>query len=228
MKEKKIQDLFNSWAPTPRSQKMAQGHRHLVHEILKKFPPTSPLPLLDLGCGIGDALNIVAQELNISGQELYGLDLSENMILEAQQAFPLAHFKWGNAEDLPWQDNFFQTIISIESLYYYQNPSQSISEIFRTLQPGGWYFSAIEYFKENEGSAHWPQAIQLELNLLSASQWEKLFTHQGFQVKTSRIKNPLATQKITEYQPSPYFPAKEDYINYLSTGALLISAQKPF
>jgi len=75
--------------------------------------PDSP-KILDIGCGKGyllfDFLKI------IPNAEIYGLDISEYAIKNAKEEIkPLIHH--GNATDLPWEDNYFDLVISINTLH---------------------------------------------------------------------------------------------------------------
>lgn len=105
--------------------------------------------ILDLGCGTGTILNMVSKEMDV--KELYGLDLSKNMLEIARDKLGAkAELTVGDAENLPYVDDFFEAIVCVESFHHYPNPKQALYEINRVLKPGGtlilcdaWIFSPM-------------------------------------------------------------------------------------
>ena len=92
--------------------------------------------VLDLGCGTGVILKGISS-IN-SDVELFGLDLSENMIAKATQRLgTTATLSVGDAENLPYADNTFDLVCCVESFHHYPNPKKALSEINRVLKNGG-------------------------------------------------------------------------------------------
>ena len=92
--------------------------------------------VLDLGCGTGVILKGISS-IN-SDVELFGLDLSENMIAKATQRLgTTANLSVGDAENLPYADNTFDLVCCVESFHHYPNPKKALSEINRVLKNGG-------------------------------------------------------------------------------------------
>ena len=92
--------------------------------------------VLDVGCGTGVILKGISS-IN-SDVELFGLDLSENMIAKATQRLgTTANLSVGDAENLPYADNTFDLVCCVESFHHYPNPKKALSEINRVLKNGG-------------------------------------------------------------------------------------------
>lgn len=73
-----------------------------------------------------------------SDVELFGLNLSENMIAKATQRLGTnANLSVGDAENLPYADNTFDLVCCVESFHHYPNPKKALSEITRVLKNGG-------------------------------------------------------------------------------------------
>ncbi len=92
--------------------------------------------VLDLGCGTG----VILKEISIknSSAELFGLDLSENMIAQAAQRLgTTAKLSVGDAENLPYSDDTFDLVCCVESFHHYPNPTKALLEINRVLKKGG-------------------------------------------------------------------------------------------
>lgn len=122
--------------------------------------------VLDLGCGTGVILKEISNKN--SSVELFGLDLSENMIAKATQRLgTTANLSVGDAENLPYSDNTFDLICCVESFHHYPNPKKALLEINRVLKKGGifllcdtWTSSPIRHILNffirfsNDGDVH--------------------------------------------------------------------------
>jgi ubiquinone/menaquinone biosynthesis C-methylase UbiE len=104
-----------------------------ILEELRKEPPHD---LLDIGCGTGPMVQLIANEFPVA--HLTGLDLTPRMIEVAQaKNLPNATFVVGDAEDLPFSDNSFDTVICANSFHHYPNPQAFFNGVARVLVPGG-------------------------------------------------------------------------------------------
>ncbi|MGZ4862058.1 MAG: class I SAM-dependent methyltransferase, partial [Halobacteriota archaeon] len=82
--------------------------------------------LLDLACGTGWALRYAANRTNEHG-EYYGVDNSSVMIGQAQaksQCYRNLHFYKSRVEELPFDDNFFDVIISSNAFHHFSDPEK--------------------------------------------------------------------------------------------------------
>ncbi len=79
--------------------------------------PANP-KILDIGCGKGyllyDFLKILPKA------EIHGLDISRYAIENAKEEIK-DHIVCGNADNLPWEDNYFDLVISINTLHCLHN-----------------------------------------------------------------------------------------------------------
>ena len=95
--------------------------------------------LLDLGCFTGGRL--LAWVENYKLKKSYGLDINPIFKIAADEfAGEKNHnvdFKTGVAEKLPYEDNFFDFVVSTDTFEHVQNLENSIDECFRVLKPGG-------------------------------------------------------------------------------------------
>lgn len=97
--------------------------------------------VLEPGFGAGRAIELVAAQA--SSGHVYGIDHSQEMVRAASRRnaktikagrVTLYH---GDLATLPFADNQFDKIFSIQTLYFWSDPAQTLSEIFRVLKPGG-------------------------------------------------------------------------------------------
>lgn len=107
----------------------------MYNEILKQvlsFPNTN---ILDLGCGNGNILKLLEEKTK---SNLYGLDLSDNMIAEAKKRLNKnAVLTVGDSEKLPYENNKFDMIICNASFHHYPHPGLVLQEIKRVLKYNG-------------------------------------------------------------------------------------------
>jgi ubiquinone/menaquinone biosynthesis C-methylase UbiE len=97
--------------------------------------------ILEIGFGAGRAIELVASQATHG--HVSGIDLSQEMVragtrrnakaIKAGQV-TLHH---GDVTTLPFADRQFDKVFSIQTLYFWTDPLQALTEIFRVLQPGG-------------------------------------------------------------------------------------------
>jgi ubiquinone/menaquinone biosynthesis C-methylase UbiE len=106
---------------------------------LKKHGPVGTV--VDIGCGPGYLLQVVAKELPNSS--LVGVDISDEMVKTAKANFKAINpnkeveFKQGSTEHLPFRDSTQDFVISTFSLHHWNEPRSAFNEIYRVLKPGG-------------------------------------------------------------------------------------------
>lgn len=92
--------------------------------------------LLDVGCGTGPMVELLASEF--PGRHYTGLDLTPKMIEVANaKGIRGAHFVVGDAENLPFDDASFDAVICANSFHHYPNPQAFFDGVARVLRPGG-------------------------------------------------------------------------------------------
>lgn len=217
-----IKELFNSWAGTERGERMATGHDVLVKQIFVKWRNEDIPFILDAGCGNGRALMTAKEK---GAQKLAGIDVSEQMIVEAKKNLPEAELYVTPMQELKmWGDDTFSHIMSIEALYYLQDPLEGLKELRRVLKPDGKIAVAIDYYGESKGSHSWADALPFDITLLNEREWVALFKEAGFDdIASSRILRMEHIKTEEEFEPSSFFPNYEAYQDYIASGALLLS-----
>jgi SAM-dependent methyltransferase/carbon monoxide dehydrogenase subunit G len=95
--------------------------------------------LLDVGCGSGAFLARYASHVH----RVAGIDLSDLQIdlalrnLGDRIAAGTADIIQGDAAALPWPDDTFTVVTSMETFAGFPDPEQVLAEMFRVLRPGG-------------------------------------------------------------------------------------------
>ena len=90
---------------------------------------------LDVGCGNG---NVLAALLETHTGSLHGLDLSPNMVREAQRRLGDAvSIQVGDVERLPYANRSFDLILCNAVFHHCTAPEAALSEMHRVLKTGG-------------------------------------------------------------------------------------------
>jgi ubiquinone/menaquinone biosynthesis C-methylase UbiE len=219
-REEKSASLFNEWAQSGRGVSMAEGHGELVDFALSSWQLDESHRLLDIGCGVGQAAR---RALNEGAGRVAGIDVASDMIAIAKDGLPEGDFQLGSGDALPWEENSFSHVLSIESLYYHTDPVKTLGEACRVLEPGGRTGMAIEFYKDNIGSRYWGQALDFPMHNWSEQEWRTAFIQAGFrEITSSRIRRQGDDVTAVSFQPSPYFPSYDDYRAYIDAGALWV------
>lgn len=96
--------------------------------------------VLDVGSGTG----IVLENIDLSPENYFGLDISESMLEISKSKFPKHFFFKGNMSNMPFEDNSFDSVISLFGSFSYSlNHSKTVQEIERVLKPNGKYFIMV-------------------------------------------------------------------------------------
>ena len=90
------------------------------------------IKLLDAGCGAGGASVLAAS----MGADPSGIDSSAGMITVARERLPLADFRVGELEDLPFPNAAFGAVIAVNSLQFTAQPRLALHELGRVAKAG--------------------------------------------------------------------------------------------
>lgn len=105
--------------------------------LRKRLVPQYNFKIVELGCGKGSILLTIAQSLG--AKEIYGVDVNEEALEEAQaKGIKVAKVDL-NKDPLPFPSNFFDIVLMQEVIEHLTNPDNAIEEAYRTLKPKGYF-----------------------------------------------------------------------------------------
>lgn len=111
--------------------------------VAKKWGITNGT-VLDVGTGPGSLATEFAKKLPHT--KVVGLDLSDVVLAVASEnahkneVASRVSFKKGNAEDMPFDDDTFDLVISSNTLHLLEDPVEMFNEVQRVLSPEGKFF----------------------------------------------------------------------------------------
>src|SRR6202158_2271533 len=227
----KLQHEFNRWAAAGEGSKMERHHLDITEKTIRLMNLRPGERVLDLGCGSGWATRLLARLVgegpNGFGQGV-GVDVSAEMIREARAAskdFDNVLYVWGSAQQIPWEENFFDKVLSVESFYYYADQDRALMELFRVMAPRGRLFILINLYKDNQYSLQWVDKLKVPVQVRSTAEYIDLFKKHAFEnVDSCRI--PDDTPTPDDYQTKS-FHSLDDLRAFKKMGALLLMASKP-
>ena len=165
--------------------------RCMYREILDRTASMDFKRVLDLGCGNG---NVIALLQDRKEAEYYGLDLSAEMIEEAEKRLGRqVSLCVGDAENLPYEDGFFDVIICNASFHHYPNHQKAVQEMKRVLKRNGTIILGDPAVKPRLLSwiVNWylRHCSSGDVKIWSRKEITALFRKNGFQVENWRYIN---------------------------------------
>ena len=110
--------------------------RATTRETIARLPMRPTDALLDVGCGTGALLCQLAE--SYPQASLAGIDPSPEMIEIARKKMPSSiELKRGWAEQIPFQDEAFDAVVSCNVFHYVRRPLAALQEMARALKPAG-------------------------------------------------------------------------------------------
>jgi SAM-dependent methyltransferase len=126
--------------------------------------------ILDVGCGGGGAVKILAQAA-VYGK-VYGVDYSEGVLITARRVnrAPIeqgrVELKHGSVSDLPFPDDTFDLVTAFETSMFWPNPVEDLREVRRVLKSSGTLLIANEAYADarfEERNARWSRLANFQL-----------------------------------------------------------------
>jgi len=107
-------------------------------EAFADFPSYAGQHVLEVGVGMGSDHSQIAKH---HPKKLVGLDLTERAIEHTQKRFDILNLETelhvANAEELPFENEIFDSIYSYGVIHHSPNTKGCVDEIFRVLKVGG-------------------------------------------------------------------------------------------
>lgn len=140
--------------------------------------------VLDIGCGGGRTIQTLS---NQTEQTIFGVDYSQTA-LDCCAEFNKSLIESGrleltnaSVEKLPFNNNNFNKIVTVESFYFWPNPVQNLKEVLRVLKPGGTFLLIADIYGDAKLTDSEIENVQ-KYNLFNPKRLEfvDLFMQAGF------------------------------------------------
>lgn len=150
----------------------------VVPDLILHFKLSNESRVLDVGCAKGFFLHDL--QLALPGIEVRGIDISEYAI-ENSIELVRSNVAVGDARDLKFGDDFFDFVISINTLHNLnrEDCAKALTEIQRVS--GGKSFITVDAYR-NEVERERMEAWNLTaLTMMSVSEWKEFFKEVGYE-----------------------------------------------
>jgi ubiquinone/menaquinone biosynthesis C-methylase UbiE len=165
----------------------------LYHYLISKIKPDDK-DVLEVGSGRGGGCSYIKRYLN--PRKVTGLDIANNAIKFSKKIHREKglYYKQGDAESLPFDDEYFDVVINVESCHAYGDVPKFFSEVKRVLNDGGYFLctdlrsrSGMKTLKEN--------LIYSGLQLLEEEDISENV------IKAIELEEPLKQKRIGQHVP---------------------------
>lgn len=135
-------ETFDKWVPDYDKAFLAKHPQKLNDVVLDILRGREFASLLDVGCGTGHFLELVAanHQSPPAGHplQLAGIDISPGMLDVARRRLgDSVDLRESEVETLPWPDNTFEVVTSTDVFHHFPDPNPALAEIRRVIQPNG-------------------------------------------------------------------------------------------
>ncbi len=179
---RKVMDLMNT------------QHRDVTTWALAQLPRVKPKRILDLGCGGGACLRMLATAY--PGAFVDGADISAEAVgycRERNSSF----IGWGrmavtegSAENLPYPDSTFDLITAIETYFFWPDLADTVKAVAAKLKPQGVLLVVSEMYPDDEHRAHVKDmCATYHMNILENDRMQTLLEAAGLQTRTVTDKD---------------------------------------
>lgn len=168
-------------------------HAPLTNWGLKLLNIQDGWTMLDIGCGGGATLQRLLKRS--VGSKVYGIDISEESVAKARKVNAKVLDKQvfisqGSAEKLPYEDETFDLVTAVETVYFWPNLPGCFQEVQRVLKHGGKFAILIEVV---DGDSMWTNVVE-GMEVYSPEELKTLLDDAGFiHTELHRMKPSNAT-----------------------------------
>lgn len=151
--------------------------RSVAEKIAKHYGLKSGNKVLDVGCGKAYLLYELTQA--VPGLEVYGIDISEYAIEHAKEEIK-DRLRIGKAQELPFEDNQFDLVISLTTLHNLKvfELKKAVQEIERVSK--GNSYIMVESFRNDEEEVNMLYWQLTCASYYSVEEWEWLYQEWGY------------------------------------------------
>ena len=158
------------------------GHAPLTNRGLSLVEIHDGWTMLDIGCGGGATLKRLLKRSK--GAQVYGIDISEESVAKARKVNAnvldrQVFVTQGSAEKLPYEDNKFDLVTAVETVYFWPDLPNCLKEVRRVVKPGGRFAIMVEVL---ESDSVWTDVVD-GMTAYSPEQLKEMLEGAGF-VKT--------------------------------------------
>lgn len=118
------------------AEMMNSTNANIINKTIAALQLQDEDNVLEIGPGNGRHVNGIKHKIIYKG-----IDISGTMVAEANKAFDAdssVFFYLSDGENIPFEDESFTKVFTVNTIYFWKHPSKYAAEIARVLKSGGW------------------------------------------------------------------------------------------
>lgn len=195
-------EIYDKWYSTPLGKFVDEVETKAVLELLRPNPGEE---ILDVGCGTGN-FSLKLARLNA---KVVGVDCSESMLkiarAKARELNLDIEFILADVMDLPFEDNFFDSCLSVAAVEFFADQRRGLEEMFRVVHPKGkiviGFLNRTSPWGELYSSEEFRKNTVFRFaNLLSYDEIKQIKTNLLVEIRESLFIPPNATENLLNWK----------------------------
>lgn len=185
-------------------QTMYESNKNMISDTVRALRVGKKSRVLEIGPGNGEHVDEILKERFLV--RYFGLDISQTMIRDAQNINTefieqrKATFELYDGRNIPFVHNFFDRILTINTIYFWEFPELFLDELYRVLKPGGTLVITFVDAKTMQGLSFADGSFELYdiprmTKLISSSP----FTDFDIRTKTEHVESKDGNMVDREY-----------------------------
>lgn len=190
---------------------LAPWNRYLLPFLIPEIKPDTRL--LELGCGQGQVLQLLAQHSSIREENIYGIDQSSVAVDFTQKLLPKAHISTQDIYQLNLPENFFDICVLMETIEHLEEPVLGLKKIAHVMKPGGLLFLSFPNYM------HLPWlVVRILAEKLNRPNWvvlqpvDKIYTTYHVEKLARQAGFTLERGMGSNYGPPVFYPLERDWM----------------
>lgn len=177
------------------AERMNEGNFHINLNTIEALKPEKGNNILEIGMGNGFFVKDILSHHNTI--KYTGCDISPVMVEEARRQnqkfvrIGQAQFYLASADKLPFEEELFDKIFTVNTIYFWSDPKVALSEIRRVLKPKGQIVIAV---RPKSVMEHYP-FVKYGFTMFNKTDLKNLLIANSFKL-TSIVEKEEPPQEI--------------------------------
>jgi SAM-dependent methyltransferase len=165
-------------------------YRPAHDEVVAQLRDHQSARVADIACGTGILADRIQRDLH--PEAVFGVDMSEGMLKQAQSRSSEIDWRRGPAEQLPFDDDALDAVVTTSAFHFFDQPA-ALREFHRVLAPGG--LVAVSTMSARQQFL--PGSLRTPAHNPTPTEMRQMFEGAGFTVvEQHRVRRPLWTRPL--------------------------------